>query len=309
MIRNTNHIPVLLQEVIRVLDPKPGEFFVDGTVGLGGHAAVILEQIGEHGTFLGVDADREAVTNLKSKISEVLKFEIRSSNFRLVHASYSEIPDILKRERLQAIDGLLLDLGFSSAHVDDPERGFSFRNDGPLDMRYDTRAGLTAAEIINSFSKDKIEVILKTLGDERFAGRIASEIVAARRLTKITRTSQLAGIVRMAIPAKFRRGSIDPATRTFQAFRIFVNKELEHLQEILAKIPTIMKSGGRVAIISFHSLEDRIVKNSFRDFVKNGNAEFITKKPIIPSRLEQKSNPRSRSAKLRAIKIIKTNNL
>ncbi|MDO8556914.1 MAG: 16S rRNA (cytosine(1402)-N(4))-methyltransferase RsmH [Candidatus Jorgensenbacteria bacterium] len=294
MIRNSNHIPVLLHEVMRVLNPIPGEFFVDGTAGGGGHATEILKRVSPRGTLIGIDVDQNAVASLKEKFAV-------APNIKLIHASYDEIPEILKRERLQKIDGLLLDLGFSSMHVDDAERGFSFKYDGPLDMRYDASTGISAAEIVNSLPERRIAEILRVFGEERFADQIAHGIVVERKRKRITRTLELADIVRRAV---FVRGRTDPATRTFQALRIFVNSEFEHLERLLGAIPEITKSGGRVAIISFHSLEDRIVKNAFRDLAKAGKAEFITKKPIVPSLAERRENPRSRSAKLRAIKII-----
>lgn len=295
MIRNSNHMPVLLHEVIRVLNPKPGEFFVDATLGGGGHAREILKLIGEGGLFLGIDLDKHAAQGFSNEISN-------AKNAQIVFRTYADLIDILRRWNLPKIDCLLIDLGFSSDQVDAVERGFSFRKDGPLDMRYDDTSEMMASDAVNSLSEKKLSEIIKTLGEDRFADRIAKAIVSHRKQKPITRTVQLADIILRAVP-RFGKSSVHPATRTFQALRIFVNHELENLEKVLSDIPNIMNIGGRVSIISFHSLEDRIVKNVFLDFSKKGRGELIVKKPIVPQFSEQKSNPRSRSAKLRGIKM------
>ena len=295
MIRNSNHMPVLLHEVIRVLNPKPGEFFVDATLGGGGHAREILKLIGDSGLFLGIDLDRYAAQSFSNEISNV-------KNAQIVFRTYADLIDILRRWKLPKVDCLLIDLGFSSDQIDVVERGFSFRKDGPLDMRYDDTNGMTAGDAVNSLSEKKLSEIIKTFGEDRFADRISKAIVSYRKQKLVTRTTQLADIILHAIP-RFWKDSIHPATRTFQALRIFVNHELENLEKILSDIPKIMNTGGRVSIISFHSLEDRIVKKAFLDFSKEGKAKLIIKKPIVPQFSEQKSNPRSRSAKLRGIKM------
>lgn len=286
---DVKHIPVLLNEVIKVLDPKVGEFFIDGTLGGGGHAMAIQKCLGSNGKILAVDVDDEAVKRVDVE-------------FKIFHANYTEIPEILKKEKLPKADGLLLDLGFSSFQIDDPKRGFSFLHDAPLDMRYDARSkNVSAEDVVNGMSEKDLADIFWKYGEERWSRVIAKKIIDERKKKKIRTTTELARIIEKAIS---RKGRMHPATKVFQALRIYVNKELENIETITGRIPDIITKDGRVAIISFHSLEDRIVKNAFRDLVKSKKALFINKKPIIPTRAEILKNPRSRSAKLRAIQII-----
>ncbi|MEW6617150.1 MAG: 16S rRNA (cytosine(1402)-N(4))-methyltransferase RsmH [Patescibacteria group bacterium] len=297
---DVKHIPVLLNEVIKVLDPKVGEFFIDGTLGGGGHTDLILEKIGRSGIFLGIDLDGNVLEKTKEKIKSNFEFQI--SNFKFEYGNYTEIPEILKREKLPKADGLLLDLGFSSFQIDDPKRGFSFLHDAPLDMRYDIRSkNISAEDVINGMNEKDLADIFWKYGEERWSRVIAKKIIDERKKKKIHTTIELAHIIEKAIS---RKGRVHPATKVFQALRIYVNKELENIETITREIPNIIAKNGRVAIISFHSLEDRIVKNAFRDLVKSKKAVFINKKPIIPTRAEVLKNPRSRSAKLRAIQII-----
>lgn len=289
------HTPVLLHEVIEALNPQPGEFFIDGTLGAGGHARAVIERIGKFGMFLGTDWDPDAVLNFKApEVGTVQKIITRN-------ASYTAIPEILHDEELPKADGLLLDLGFSSTQIDDAKRGFSFQHDGPLDMRY-TTAGETAAEIVNSYRENELADILYKYGDERFSRQIAKHITDARRTQRIMTTRRLAEIVVEAMPARFRHGRIHAATKTFQALRIYVNHEFENVESILGNLEKVMKLGGRVAVITFHSLEDAIVKKKFQELVRAGQAELIMKKPLAPTKEEVEKNPRSRSAKLRAIR-------
>ena len=289
------HTPVLLHEVIEALNPQPGEFIIDGTLGAGGHARAIIERIGKFGMFLGTDWDPDAVLHFKApEVSAVQRIITRN-------ASYTAIPEILHDEELPKADGLLLDLGFSSTQIDDAKRGFSFQHDGPLDMRY-TTAGATAAEIVNSYREEELADILYKYGDERFSRQIAERIVKERRAQRITTTRQLASIVVSAMPARFRHGRIHAATKTFQALRIYVNHEFENIESIIGDLEKVMKPNGRVAIITFHSLEDAIVKKKFQELVREGKAELVMKKPIAPTREEIAKNPRSRSAKLRALR-------
>lgn len=317
------HKPVLLNEVLKALDPKPGEFFIDGTVGEGGHAASILEKMGGRGKFLGIDLDGESLKIAKNKIE--VKFGIFYER-----ANYADIPAILKRKKLPKADGLLLDLGFSSSQIDEPDRGFSFRYDAPLDMRYGVNndddhdnydgGAITAAEVLNNFSEDILTKIFRDYGEERYARFIAKKIIERRKQARIVTTTQLSQLVeevyhshrrssrrsRLGIRQRKVASSLHgkhPATRVFQALRIFVNNELGNLEKILVRMREIMSSGGRVAIISFHSLEDRLVKRYFGEIVKSKNGEFIFKKAIKPTREEIAKNPRSRSAKLRAMKL------
>jgi len=297
---DVKHIPVLLNEVIKVLDPKVGEFFIDGTLGGGGHTDLILEKIGRSGIFLGIDLDKSVLEKTKEKIKS--NFEFRISNFEFEYGNYTEIPEILKKEKLPKADGLFLDLGFSSFQIDDPQRGFSFLHNAPLDMRYDVRSkNISAEDVVNGMSEKDLADIFWKYGEERWSRVIAKRIIDERKKKRIQTTTELARVIEKAIS---RKGRMHPATKVFQALRIYVNKELENVEIITKKIPDIIAKDGRVAIISFHSLEDRIVKNAFRDLVKSKKALFINKKPIIPTRAEILKNPRSRSAKLRAIQII-----
>lgn len=281
----TQHIPVLAAEVIQGLDLKPGQTIIDGTLGLGGHAALILDQLGPTGQLIGIDRDAR---NLKLAQELLAKYGDRVS---YVHSSFSAMNTLGVKA-----DGILLDLGFSSVHVDAPERGFSFQNDGPLDMRYDTSGELTAEAIVNGWSKDELAELLRRLGEEPQARRIASAIFEARRAKRITSTVQLADIVSAVVS---RRGKTHPATKTFQALRLAVNDELGEVQKGLEAAAATLHPGGVLAVITFHSLEDRLVKH----WLKNSTEfEPVTKKPIVPGRPEILSNPRARSAKLRLAK-------
>jgi len=293
---DVKHIPVLLNEVIKVLDPKVGEFFIDGTLGGGGHAMAIAKYLGSNGKILAVDVDDEAVKRVATE------FKVLNLKFKIFHANYTEIPEILKKEKLLKADGLLLDLGFSSFQINDPKRGFSFLYDAPLDMRYDVRSkNVSAEDVVNGMNENDLALIFWKYGEERWSRVIAKKIVDERKKKRIQTTTELAHIIEKAIS---RKGRMHPATKVFQALRIYVNKELENIEAITREISNIIAKDGRVAIISFHSLEDRIVKNAFRDLVKSKKAVFINKKPITPTRAEILKNPRSRSAKLRAIQII-----
>jgi len=292
---NMSHIPVLLNEVMEILKPQKGESFVDGTFGAGGHSEKILEAIGESGKLISFDWDEKARERNKNIFGR--------NNFYFIHGNYKNIKEVLAEKSFSKVDGLLLDLGFSSDQLEDSGKGFSFKKDEPLVMSYGND-GLTAYEVVNSYSEEELKDIIKNFGEEKFPGRIARAIVEARKKMPIKTSFQLAQIVRNVLPKGYERGRIDPATRTFQALRIVVNGELDNLKKALGDLKDIVKSGGRVAIISFHSLEDRIVKNVFRDLKKEGFVEILTKKPITASSEEIKNNPRSRSAKLRGIKII-----
>lgn len=314
------HIPVLLKETIAVLDPKPGEFFIDGTVGNGGHSAAILEKMRFKGKLLAVDWDEAALNKTKKEIET--KFQIPNSKFQIfwVHGNYADLPEILERENLSKADGLLLDLGMSSEQLGYSGRpsageGFSFLRNEPLIMRYDRDINkLTAAEIINSFNEKDLAEIFYKYGEERLSRRIAQKIVAERRKKRILTTFDLVEIIKKSAPENYEKGRIHPATRVFQALRIYVNSELENLEKFLKNLDKIFpleagrslaeKPKGRVVIISFHSLEDRLVKNYFREMAKQGKVEILTRKPITPSMEEIKANPRSRSAKLRAAKLL-----
>ncbi|MFA5870595.1 MAG: 16S rRNA (cytosine(1402)-N(4))-methyltransferase RsmH [Candidatus Paceibacterota bacterium] len=293
----SKHVPVLLREVIEDLNPQPGEFFIDGTLGGGGHTRAIAERIGNLGKMLCIDWDQNAVLNFKKPDGrDVPEMVVKNANYR-------DIPEILKDEHLPKADGMILDLGFSSDQIEDAERGFSFQYDGPLDMRYSGEYQ-SAADIVNQYREHELETLFHAFGGERYAGRIAKALCEVRKRKKFETTKELEDVIFHAVPAFTRKGKIHPATRVFQALRIAVNHELENVALILKTISECVKSGGRVAIITFHSLEDKIVKEGFKDLVSNGKAEFIHKKPISPQRDEIKNNPRSRSAKIRSIKIL-----
>ena len=295
------HIPVLLKEVIRFLEVKPGEFFIDGTVNGGGHARAILSQI-KGGTLLGCEWDKEIFNNLRDAHLE----DKYDAEIILKNENYARIPQILKKEKLPKADGLLLDLGFSSLQLE-AGYGLSFGDNhgrDPLDMRYEKNPKRkTAAEILNSFSSDELSGIFRDLGEERYARKIAGHIVTARKQKKIMTVNDLVSVIRGAVGAGYEQGRVHPATRVFQALRIYVNDELENLQSVLTDLPKILKPGGRVVIISFHSLEDRIVKNMFRELKRKKLMTLLTKKPIISGAEEIFNNPRARSAKLRAARM------
>jgi len=291
------HIPVLLNKVIKYLDPKPGENFIDCTVGAGGHSLAILKK-NKPGKLLAIDCDNESLELFKSKIrNSGLSFP----RLILVNDNFRNLKEIVKKHKFYPINGILLDLGLSSWHIEESKRGFSFRKDEPLKMNFDNR-GLTAVEIINNFSEKNLEEIFSKYGEERYSRRIARRIVEKRKNKPIETTFQLRNIIGETIPfSKTRRGNIDRVlARIFQSLRIVVNDELENLKQSLKQSLEILEPGGRLIIISFHSLEDRIVKNFFRDEKRKNSLKILTKKPIIPDEEEIKNNSRSRSAKLRA---------
>lgn len=298
------HIPVLLHEVVEVLGPKPGAFIIDGTVGGGGHARALIKRLEPGGSLLGVDRDAVAVNNLSSLASEfpaMRKVIIRRAN-------YSQLPELLSELDLPQCNGLLLDLGISSEQLDgDREgfagRGFSFRRDEELDMRFDTSAK-PVHEVLRELSAEQLASVIEEYGEERYAKQIAVALKSAGLIAPIMTTGRLAQIISAAVPKSYEHGRIHPATRTFQALRIYANGELEHLKQTLADLSRIVAVGGRVAIISFHSLEDRIVKDFFKKLEKEGRGKVLTKKPIVASGQELFANPRSRSAKLRAIELL-----
>ncbi|MGI9495789.1 MAG: 16S rRNA (cytosine(1402)-N(4))-methyltransferase RsmH [Mariniblastus sp.] len=283
----TIHIPVLPQEVIDGLNPQPGSTIVDGTLGGGGHAEVILERIGATGTLFGFDRDPIAVEDTKTRIS--------AENAHLIIANYSDMPEQLSLFDVTQVDGILLDLGLSSDQLADRERGFSFHSDGPLDLRFNQMAGEPAAKLVNRLSEKHLADLIYEFGEERFSRRIARKIVKLRHANKIETAAQLANIVRPCIP-RTKKKSIDPATKTFQALRIAVNEELKWLKVAVNRLPDLLAPGGRIAIISFHSLEDRIVKQALQ---QNDQLEILSRKPIMAGEEELMNNPRSRSAKLR----------
>ena len=286
------HIPVLQKEVLNLLNPKANENFVDCTIGEGGHAFAILERILPDGKLLGIDWTRELIESLMAKAGSL------SKNLILVCDNFANLKNIVERQGLGQVSGVLFDLGLSSWHLEKSGRGFSFSRDEPLDMRF--QGGVTAQEIVNWWPQKELERMLKEYGEERFAKRIANEIVRSREEEPITSTLQLVSIVERAVPYWYQKRRIHPATKTFQALRIAVNDELNNLGRALPQAIEVLKPGGRLVVISFHSLEDRIVKNFLRENSRKGLLKVLTKKPVKPSAEEVKVNPRSRSARLRA---------
>jgi 16S rRNA (cytosine1402-N4)-methyltransferase len=302
------HIPVLAEKAVELLGCSPGKVVVDATVGGGGHARLILRRIGQTGRLIGFDCDREAIELTRARAGSNL-------NFLLVHENFCNVAVALRRLGVKKIDALLLDLGLSSFQLDTATRGFSFNIEASLDMRMDVRLKTTAADIVNTYSERAIADILSSFGEEPRAGRIAKAIVRERSKKKIETTTELADLVRRCIPRKGRPPRIDPATRTFQALRIEVNSELDNLKAVLDDAIPLLNPGGRLCVISFHSLEDRIVKQTFArasrgcvcppDFPKcvcrrKPVLKILTPKPVRPSSEEIATNPRSRSARLRA---------
>ena len=285
------HIPVLLEETLNILEPKEGEFAIDGTIDGGGHAEKILERIGPTGKLLGVDLDEQMIRDSREKFAG-------KKNVILLGGNYKDLPEMLREKNLGLADMLLLDLGFSSEQLYSG-KGFSFEKDEPLLMNYAPDA--TPAHVwLKKLKEQELADIIYRFGGERMFRRIAKAIKSAKG---IDTTKKLAEVVKNALPKGYERGRIHPATRTFQALRIFVNRELENIETILNELTEIVRPGGRVAIITFHSLEDKLVKDGFKKLAKDGLAELLTKKPIPATFREIKANPRSRSAKIRGIKI------
>jgi len=281
------HVPVMLAEVLEHLQPKPGGVFVDGTLGGGGHTRALAERVGPTGRVIAVDLDPESIRRAERQLAGM--------PVSVVNASYADIPEILVEVAVAAADGILLDLGLSSDQLADESRGFSFQAGGELDLRFDTEHGEPAWRLLERLSEEHLADLIYLYGEERFSRRIARRIVEERRSSPIRTAAQLADLVRSCVP-RSRGHNIDPATRTFQALRIAVNAELDDLKSALRRLPDCLKPGGRLAIISFHSLEDRLVKVAFRD---DPRLKVITRKPVQATEEEISRNPRARSAKLR----------
>jgi 16S rRNA (cytosine1402-N4)-methyltransferase len=291
------HEPVLLDEVLQLLDPRPGQVFVDCTLGRAGHASAIAARLGESGVLIAIDADPRNLEYAKVRLQGA------PCRVRLFHANFAEFGDVLTEVSAPLVHGILADLGVSTNQLFDENYGLSFAQEMPLDMRLDPRIEHSAADIVNTMREDDLANVLFGLAQERFSRRIARKIAEARRQAPITTTERLAELVRSAIPS--RRGGapekIDPATRTFMALRMAVNRELENLDALLHDAPRHLHPGGRFGVISFHSGEDRRVKQAFRSAEQAGQVRIVTKKPVSPTEDEARRNPRSRSAKLRVI--------
>ncbi len=303
----SEHNPVLLEKTIEYLKIKPDGIYFDGTLGRGGHSKAIIDKLSKgDGLLLGTDKDLKAI--------EYCKENLPDNQTKLYHESYTAIPEILSNLGISGLDGIVLDLGVSSPQLDNVERGFSYSKSAPLDMRMDKTQSLTAKKIVNNYSVDKLNDIIYKYGEERWASRIAEFIVRERQKEPINTTGDLVDIIKMAIPASARNSGGHPARRTFQAIRIETNQELNELEKILELIPSILNKGGRACIISFHSLEDRLVKHSFRDAAKEcvcppeipvcrcdkeKTLKVITRSPVTAGEKEIEENRRARSAKLR----------
>jgi len=303
--RGGTHVPVLLKEAIDFLAVRRGGTYIDATVGLGGHSYEIAKRLGAPGHLIGLDKDPAALEIAKGVLGRASLVVGQSTDWPTIdlrHGSFADLANDQRPMTNDGVDGILADLGMSSLQLNDPARGFSFQAEGPLDMRMDPQAELTAEQVVNHFDERELADVIYEFGEERRSRRIARAIVRSR---PIRTTADLAAVI-SAAARPMNRERIHPATRTFQALRIFVNHELDDLRALLEAAPQLLKPGGRLVIISFHSLEDRIVKDAMREGAKRGDYKLLTKKPLTPGEEEIDRNPRSRSAKLRAAEKIET---
>ena len=288
----------MLDEVLDALSLQQGKIIVDGTLGGGGHSREILKRIGPGGTLLAIDRDPDAVAATEATLVEVA--EENHVQLMCLAANYADLPELLAQLQIDSVDGILLDLGLSSDQLEDRNRGFSYNADGALDLRFNRSAGEPAFRLVNRLGEKHLADLIYEFGEEKFSRRVARNICKQRHVKKIETAAQLADIVRRSVP-RSKNHSIDPATRTFQALRIAVNEELKWLKVAMRRLPAVLSPGGKLAVISFHSLEDRIVKQAFN---ANSQLEIVTKRPIRPTETEIDVNPRCRSSKLRVSKLI-----
>ena len=299
MANDIKHVPVMIKEILEHLNLSEGSCVLDCTLGLGGHSREIAKRIGSHGLLIGIDRDEDSIARAQQNLEDF------SGRCAFAQKDFRDLDAALDNFGINQVDGILFDLGVSSLQLDTPERGFSIRSDGPLDMRMDRNSFISAYDLINSLSSKEISSILKNFGEERWHERIADYLVKSRVKHPIESTEELKEIILKAIPHRFQDHHIHPATRTFQAFRIAVNRELEALEIALNKAIRYLRPEGVICVISFHSLEDRIVKEKFKNFAKEQILEIITKKPLRPTEEETERNVRSRSARLRVARRIK----
>ena len=295
------HIPVLLKEVIENLNPKPNKNYIDATLGEGGHSLEILKHILPDGRLLGIDFDPRNLDFVRNRFTTE---GIPESNFVLVNDNFKNLKTIVEQQKFANVSGILFDLGLNSYFLDESKRGFSFRFDEPLDMRFDEKTSITAHDVINNSTKEELEQILRDYGEENFAESIVKNIIEHRSQKEIKTTYELNDIVKQATPNWYHHRKIHPSTKTFMALRIHVNQEFSNLKTALKSATEIVEKNGRIAIISFHSLEDRIIKNYFKELEQQKLFKPINKKTIVPKWTEVKQNKRSRSAKLRVIEKI-----
>jgi 16S rRNA (cytosine1402-N4)-methyltransferase len=306
----------MYDEVISGLNIKPDGVYVDGTLGGAGHAGGVCERLSERGTFVGVDQDEEALETARERLSQY------KANKHIIKSNYHDLPEVLDSLGIDKVDGILLDIGVSSYQFDNPERGFSYRFDAPLDMRMDLQGELKASDVVNTYSREELTRVIREYGEEKFASAIAKNIVKKREQSPIETTFELVDIIRESIPAKYRRTGGHPAKKTFQAIRIEVNHELDVLRESLDLLIDRLSPGGRICVITFHSLEDRIVKRIFKEAAdpactcppglpvcvckreERRRGKLVTRKPILPQETEMIENPRSKSSKLRILEHI-----
>jgi 16S rRNA (cytosine1402-N4)-methyltransferase len=293
MEKSYSHNPVLTKEVISFLNPAPGWIIVDATIGGAGHSEQILQRIIPGGMLIGIDRDEETLRLASERLKP---FE---GSFKLINKNFRYLKEALKDIGVEKVNGIIFDLGISSIQMEAWQRGFSIKNDGPLDMRMDRNQVLTAKDLVNRLRESELSELIRDLGEERFHRRIAKRIVEERKKKEISTTAELTEVILRSIPYGRNKYKIHPATRTFQALRIKVNDELDSINQALGESPDILEKGARVCVISFHSLEDRIVKNRFKEFKAGGIFNVLTKKPLTADENEIAGNPRSRSAKLR----------
>jgi len=299
-----SHISVLLHESIEGLDIREGDVYVDGTLGDGGHSAEVLKRFGSKITLVGIDRDADAIARVQTRFEKEFPAEMSAGKIFLKQGNFRDVESILTSVGLKSANRFLFDIGLSSRQLEESGRGFSFQKDEPLLMTFEkTGSGVNARTVVNEWQEESLEQIIRGFGEEKFAWRIAKGIVSARALAPIETTHQLVDIIKKSTPFYYHHGRIHPATRTFQAIRIAVNDELGAIHDGLIAAWNLLTPGGRIAVISFHSLEDRIVKHYFNE-LKVGEAKLITKKPVTASENEIEANPRSRSAKLRIIEKI-----
>ncbi len=314
------HLPIMLDEVLDLLVKNPDGTYVDCTLGGGGHSSAILKQLGTKGRLISIDRDGDALAAGQAKLEAVGAL----ADWQVVYGNFADIDDVFDRVGLDQVDGMLADFGVSSWQLDEADRGFAYSQAGPLDMRMDRTRGQTAADVVNAYSQAALAQMIRKYGEERYAGRIASAIVEYRKTKPLTTTSELADVIRKAMPAASLREQQHPAKRTFQAIRIEVNQELAAVESLLAKAPELLKPGGRLCIITFHSLEDRLVKDAFRTLAnpctcprefpvcvcgKQPQGRVVTRKGVVADKNEQQENPRSRSARLRCFEKFDDNDM